>query len=833
MSDLSHIDDKINWQDFYSRYLDVKRKGDRLIALCPFHDDSNPSLHIDPKTGRYDCKACEASGNAWTFLEKHEGLSRAEAAVLLKKAAGIADEPPRPKTAGLTVKQYAAAKKIPEEELRAYNLADSRGALLMPYMDESGRVFSTRKRHSMAGAVRFSWVRGAKVGLYGLFKLREARGVGYVVMVEGESDCHTLWHYGIPALGSPGADTFQPAWVKYVDGLRIYIFQEPDHGGEVFVKKVCRGLVEGRFDGQVYRLTIPGHKDPSALHLSGDDFTEKWKIAFNHAESVDIRSSSGVAEEVIPGQPFIPKKPDGWRYSESGVYRLDKKTGDERQIAPMPILIGKRLSDVDQGAERLEILFLRDGAWHTLRANKSTLYQRSKIPMLADAGLAVTSENAGDLVSYFFAMESANRDFLPVAHSIQRLGWVGSSKFMPGAADSIVLDLDDKKSMLGLAAGFRSSGSLNEWLEGILPVRKFTIPRFLIAASFASPLLHILNHRNFIIHAWGQSRGGKTASMKAALSVWGDPESIMVTFNTTLVGLERTCEFLSALPLGVDERQLAGDRQEYLDKLTYALTCGQGKTRGAKGGGLQAKGFWNLIILTTGEEALSGETSLQGVNTRALELYGVPIPDEQLAQDLHNIVDRHHGIAGGEFIKKLVARDKAQIINDYNFIRDKIRRAYPQLIQSYMTAIAAVALGDYYASQWVFGLNEDAAIDEMRSMISDVVAILYESQDEDYAQRAWDMLQAWTASNAERFKAASQPPHFGFYADTNCFELCIYPEHFKKAMKDAGFSVSRIRREFADRGWIATEKEGAKTRCDVRRWNGSAQIRVYALKRRD
>jgi DNA primase len=41
--------------------------------------------------------------------------------------------------------------------------------------------------------------------LYGLDRLGAARSEGFVVLVEGESDCHTLWHHGYPAVGLPGA----------------------------------------------------------------------------------------------------------------------------------------------------------------------------------------------------------------------------------------------------------------------------------------------------------------------------------------------------------------------------------------------------------------------------------------------------------------------------------------------------------------------------------------------------------------------------------------------------------------------------------------------------
>jgi putative DNA primase/helicase len=39
--------------------------------------------------------------------------------------------------------------------------------------------------------------------LYGLWRLEKIRRVGWVVLVEGESDTQTLWIHGIPALGIP------------------------------------------------------------------------------------------------------------------------------------------------------------------------------------------------------------------------------------------------------------------------------------------------------------------------------------------------------------------------------------------------------------------------------------------------------------------------------------------------------------------------------------------------------------------------------------------------------------------------------------------------------
>ena len=56
---------------------------------------------------------------------------------------------------------------------------------------------------------RLLWRKGLKPCLYGLWRLDHACTAGYVVIGEGESDCHTLWQHGIPAVGLPGAGNWR------------------------------------------------------------------------------------------------------------------------------------------------------------------------------------------------------------------------------------------------------------------------------------------------------------------------------------------------------------------------------------------------------------------------------------------------------------------------------------------------------------------------------------------------------------------------------------------------------------------------------------------------
>lgn len=53
--------------------------GDRMRALCPFHDDSRPSLVIYKDSNRYWCFVCNEGGDAINFIQRKHGLSFPEA----------------------------------------------------------------------------------------------------------------------------------------------------------------------------------------------------------------------------------------------------------------------------------------------------------------------------------------------------------------------------------------------------------------------------------------------------------------------------------------------------------------------------------------------------------------------------------------------------------------------------------------------------------------------------------------------------------------------------------------------------------------------------------
>ena len=55
-----------------SRGIPLKRNGTSYFGLCPFHDDTNPSLSVNPSTNFWQCFGCGAAGDVIRFVELYD-----------------------------------------------------------------------------------------------------------------------------------------------------------------------------------------------------------------------------------------------------------------------------------------------------------------------------------------------------------------------------------------------------------------------------------------------------------------------------------------------------------------------------------------------------------------------------------------------------------------------------------------------------------------------------------------------------------------------------------------------------------------------------------------
>jgi len=527
----------------------------------------------------------------------------------------------------------------------------------------------------------------------------------------------------------------------------------------------------------------------------------------------------------------------GWSHTPNAVFMVKEtpKTYSKECASAVPIFLSRRIFNIEAMEEKLEIMYRRDGAWNKFSAPRSIVFDRRGLNRLGDRGLPVSSESAGLLVKYLQEFERVNLEAIPRIKAVSRMGWVTANQFVwgPDYGGEYELDPGDSPGLQRVASGFREKGTFAEWKQLANRVRKYPVARFTMAASFAAPLLKILNQRVFLIHIWGRSRGGKTASLKAALSVWGDPEAIMMSFNSTATAIERVAGFYNDLPLGIDERQVAGGDQESVEKMVYQIGQGKGRGRGTQDGGVQGFNQWRTIALSTGEEPLSRDSSTAGVKTRTIEIFGEPLGDDDaLAGELHSITAAVHGHAGPEFIRRLMFEDPIGIEALFKTWTARMLEMKPGITGSHAQNIALVCLADAMASTWLFDQDPDQAEQEALAMAGTILASVEQVADVDDSKRAYEHMMNWLAMygtrfNADRHSEFQQGVTYGWFHPSGDV-VYINPTAFNEALKDGGFSPARIRREWGEMGLIQRDQDGKNT-CVVRPPGSERILRVVVL----
>lgn len=86
---IRELRDKNDIVDIAQSYVDLKRSGNTVACVCPFHSDKNPSCHFFPATQSFFCFGCQAGGDVITFIRRIENLEYMDAVRFLAQRAGM------------------------------------------------------------------------------------------------------------------------------------------------------------------------------------------------------------------------------------------------------------------------------------------------------------------------------------------------------------------------------------------------------------------------------------------------------------------------------------------------------------------------------------------------------------------------------------------------------------------------------------------------------------------------------------------------------------------------------------------------------------------------
>ncbi len=269
-----------------ARLKGVRTSSHGWVACCPAHSDREPSLSIGLGDEGQVLLTCFAGCSLEQIVE---AMDITVTDLFPKVAAASESQPEQTQRNVLTLVDLASVKLLHWKYLLHLGVTEQRaGCLQIPYHLPDGTPAPRhRLRTALVAKEGSHWSKGSgEIVPYGLERLEEAQKAGYLVLVEGESDCWTLWYHHFPALGLPGVEMVRTLKESYLAGIdTLYIVREPDASGARFVQLMQQRLQAWKWPGKAFVISLVDAKDPNELHKKNwKDFKAAFQQALDGAQ---------------------------------------------------------------------------------------------------------------------------------------------------------------------------------------------------------------------------------------------------------------------------------------------------------------------------------------------------------------------------------------------------------------------------------------------------------------------------------------------------------------------------------------------------------------------
>lgn len=259
----------------------------RHKSLCPFHDDSHPSLTFNVRRNRYKCFVCDAHGGVIDLAMHVLGRDFKETIHWLADSSNIILEQWKPaqKPVPEPAEGFDAAKYLKYFERPFINqlageflfekrhlhpqvvkwcrLTSWKEWLQIPYFDIEGHLTGVQWRYmgSDKSQPRFRFPYGSQCHIYNLPVLKMLRPGEPLFIAEGCSDCWSLLSSGHKAIAIPSATLLKPQDLEILKGLNLHMYPDQDLPGERLFVQLKEFL-------DITRHSLPsGCKDYSDYYL--------------------------------------------------------------------------------------------------------------------------------------------------------------------------------------------------------------------------------------------------------------------------------------------------------------------------------------------------------------------------------------------------------------------------------------------------------------------------------------------------------------------------------------------------------------------------------------
>ena len=361
-----------------------------------------------------------------------------------------------------------------------------------------------------------------------------------------------------------------------------------------------------------------------------------------------------------------------------GVWWINVRTDKDGDIVEAePLLLSDPIDIIGTGQDN-------DGAYYRIIKFKDKITRQQKTAALPQAEIAGGKcwERLGFYGLFIESNPTKRRklaDYLQKEGSqtaftiTDRAGWHEDSYIMPSGETITATDKDPAIIYNGdtsQAKAYQPNGELTDWQQNIARYAAGNSRLCLaLGASFAAPLLSLLNEESGGFHLMGDSSDGKTTAAKVALSVWGKPSGSLLSWSGTKIGFSNTAAARNDGLLVLDEIGQASPH--VIGDTVYSVMNGINKVQGAKQGGNRALTRWKVMMFSTGEKTpdsilkhhkgdWNAGQAARLPSIRAAAQYGIydtlhgfedgALLSEHIAQS----AEKYHGTAGRLFIRQLL-----------------------------------------------------------------------------------------------------------------------------------------------------------------------------------
>ncbi len=515
-----------------------------------------------------------------------------------------------------------------------------------------------------------------------------------------------------------------------------------------------------------------------------------------------------------------------------------------------PILPVRVIADAKTGLEKIELI-LREarGNWRTITTDMSNIADSSALVKLSNLGIETFTGASKYLTQFLVLTRAFNRERIPRVIEYDQPGWTPDRK-------EFILPYCSEQSLGAVGERFGQKGDFDEWLELARGIRKMPckLARVMLAGGFTAPLLRPLGSRTFGIFVFGTSGYGKSAAMRFAVSIWGDPNKMAATFNSTNNSYARLAAYCNDLPMLIDEKQATtiGDGTKFAT-IMYQLATETDRGRMKRDTSLREMNHWRTLIMANGESRLYSESTTSGASNRVIEI-GLRDGDRLFASEseaamIHRFVDDNYGYAGEKYIKAILRKiecgDESEIggISRAALERLKKERGASEYAYEHLTHVAKLISGDALSGEILFGLSaREAYEDAYKSISEELLPRLPKKSELDDARRAWahlthQILTHWTSFIIKGGSVSSDETKYvreimgrvemKKVEDASDDEekyvperVLIFPETVANILRAAKFDAKKCMTDFVDRGWTPKAKDGGYPR---KKWFGKQQ----------